>query len=104
MPKADAEERPAEILHPMSDCRFFRSEPRVELVLPNVHRTAHHDQQIEIAQVRNALAGIEFDGAPFISVFPPKLTERARMLHWNMLENQNVHSCVPSIISRGKVA
>src|SRR5262249_58405028 len=98
MPKADAEERPAEILHPMSDCRFFRSEPRLELVLPNVHRTAHHVQQIEIAQVRNALAGIEFDGAPFISAFPPTLTVLARMLHLNMLVQQTGHRCAPSLI------
>src|SRR5215469_5285580 len=104
MPKADAEERPAKILHPMSNCRLFRSEPGVEIFLPNVHRTAHHDQQIEIIQVRNVLAGIEFDGAPFISVFPPEPAERARMLHWNMLENENAHGCVPAIIDGGKVA
>jgi hypothetical protein len=41
------------------------------------------------------LAGIKFDGAPFVTVFSPELAKRARMLHWNVLENQNAHEGDP---------
>jgi len=104
MPKANTEKRPSEIPYPMPDCRLLRSKPRVDIVLPDIHWPAHCDQQIEIIQVRNWLAGIQFDGAPLVTVRSPKLAKRARMLHRNMLENQNPHDAAPSIIGQGNVA
>jgi hypothetical protein len=50
------------------------------------------------------LAGIQFDGAPFVTVFSPELAKSAGMLHRNVLENQNAHEGIPSTISQGKVA
>jgi hypothetical protein len=41
------------------------------------------------------LAGIQFDGAPFVTAFSPELAKRARMLHRNVLENQNAHDGIP---------
>src|SRR5690242_20143170 len=98
MSQANAEERTTEILHPIADRGLLRAQPRIKILLPDIHRTAHRDQQIEIFQVWHTLAGIEFDSAPFIAVFAPQLPKRTRMLGSNVLENQNTHRCVSQII------
>jgi hypothetical protein len=81
----------------MPDCRFLRLEPRVEIVLPDIHWPAHRDQQIEIVKVWNDMAGIQFHGGPFVTVFSPELAKRARVLYGNVLENQYAHDSPPMI-------
>jgi hypothetical protein len=104
MAKANTDKRPAEILHPMPDDGLLRSEPRVKIFLPHVHGTAHRDEQIEIIHGWDRLAGIQFDRAPFIAVFPPELAKGTGVLHCNVLEDQNAHQRTLSVIGRRKVA
>ena len=42
MAEAHAQKRPAQIDYEAADGRYFRREPGIEFLLPDIHRTAHH--------------------------------------------------------------
>src|SRR5436190_2059511 len=91
MSQTYSKKRATEVFHPTADRGLLGSKPGINVLLPDVHRAAHHDQQIEIVQAGNDLVLIQFDGAPFIAVFAPELTKKTRVFYRNVLEDQNPH-------------
>jgi hypothetical protein len=71
---------------------FLRRQPRIDILLPDIHGATHDDQQIKIIGVRNCLAGIELDHMPLVAPFQPEVAKYARMFNRNVLKNQNSHS------------
>ena len=64
----------------------------MHLFLPDIHRSAEHREQVEAVEVRDRLAGVEFDGHPFMPLFGPEVAEDARMFDIDMLEDENAHA------------
>src|SRR5437660_7532099 len=91
MSQTYSKERTTEVFHPIADRGLLGSEPGINVLLPDVHRAAHHDQQIEIVQLGNDLAFVQLNGAPLIAVFAPELTKKTRVFYRNVLEDQNPH-------------
>ena len=62
------------------------------LHLPDVHRTAHDNHEVEAVERRNLLTPLEVHRQPVVSGLGPEVPERTRMLNLNMLKNQEPHS------------
>ena len=90
MAEAHAEHGHAALGDRLADRGLLVAQPRVEVLLPDVHRPAHHDERGEVAQVRDRLAGVELDGAPCEAVLAQELAQNARMLDRDVLEHEDV--------------
>jgi hypothetical protein len=60
-PKADAQEGPIQLGHPVFDGGLLHDQPKVLFLLPNVLRAARGHHEVEGFQVRDRLTGVEFD-------------------------------------------
>jgi hypothetical protein len=65
----------------------------MNVFLPDIHRAAHHDQQIIRQQIRNPVTFVEFDLLQRMAALRPQLPEYSRMLDGDVLKNQNAHDC-----------
>jgi hypothetical protein len=63
----------------------------VLLLLPNIHRPAHHEQYVKPIQRRNRLSLIQLDSMHRVAGGGGHIPETPRMLNRNMLKNQNFH-------------
>src|SRR5262249_14327639 len=77
---------------PIADGCLLESKPGIGILLPDIHRSAHHHEEVEIVQVWNWLSGVKFHGVQRIAVFTPELAKDAGMLNGNVLEDENSHS------------
>lgn len=77
VPKADAEIGPIEFAHPAPDRRFLRLEPGMGVFLPDIHRPAHHRQDVEAVECGDRLAFIQFDDVFAVPGRAPELSEHA---------------------------
>jgi hypothetical protein len=92
MAEADAEIGPLQLGHPAPDRGLLGDEPGVLVLLPHVHRPAHHGEHVETLERRDRLAGVELDGRPLEPALRPEVAERARMLDGEMLEHEDPHA------------
>jgi hypothetical protein len=56
VPQADAEIRAPECPEPGGDRRLFRHEPGVAIFLPDVHRPAHGNEEIEAGKIGDSVS------------------------------------------------
>src|ERR1700733_13507351 len=68
----------------------------MQIVMPDVHRTAHNRHQVKPVERGNGLALVESDGNPAMPRFTPKIAEDAGMFNPQMLKHENTHECFPS--------
>src|SRR5271170_296353 len=80
-----------EFSHPAPDRRLFRREPGIDVLLPDIHRTAHDDKQVKIIQRWNDVALVELDDIQFAAADAPEASEDADMLHREVLKHQYSH-------------
>src|SRR5207248_5312594 len=88
MTQADAEIGHPALDHRLADGALLGAQPGMLVLLPDIHRAAHHPQRIIPGKRRNRLAGIELDGVPRDAICREKVAEDAGMLDGDMLEDE----------------
>ena len=87
--EAEAEEWRLPLDDRLPDRHALGLQPRVGVVLPDVHRTAHDPQRVVGAEVRDRLAFVELDRGPFDAVLMQEVPEHPRVLDRDVLEDQD---------------
>ncbi len=91
MAEADAEIGPAHLPDPAADGRLLGNEPRIKVLLPDIHGAAHDDHQVEFLERRNRISPVQLDDMPVMAALLPEIAEYAGVLHGQMLKDQNTH-------------
>ena len=90
VPEAETEEGHLPLEDRLADGGALGLEPRMEVVLPDVHRAAHDPEGVVAAEFGNRLPGIELDRAPLDAVLAQKVPEHARVFDRNVLEDEEL--------------
>ena len=90
--EADTEKRNLKLFHSLADGEQFGSQPRVFLLFPNVHGTAHYPQPVESGELGNGVSGMQVYLDKFNVVLLRKETEYPRVLARHMFEHQDPHA------------
>ena len=91
MPQAQPQKRHPAPFDRLFDQRFFCDEPRIVVLLPNIHRTAHGPDRIIAIQGRQRLALIQLNRVPTMAVLGQEVTKDSGVFHADMLQDQDVH-------------
>ncbi len=89
MTEADAEQRLVEFLHPSPDRRFLRDEPGMLLLLPRLHGTAEHEEDIEALEIGDHSAAVELENSRLEAVGFKMITEGTEGTEGGMLEGEH---------------
>ena len=106
--EAEAEERHLPLGHRFANRGALRLQPRVGVVLPDIHRAAHRPERIVGAEVRDRLPFVELYRGPFDVIFAQKIPEHAGMFDRDVLEDENSrfgggHGALPRRLRRGRM-
>ena len=89
MAKANSKEGPDAHFHPFANCRFFRNEPGVLILLPNVHGTAQHIHEVVTGKRGQGFAAMDHDPVDGKIIGAQKIAEAAGAVFIHMLKQQN---------------
>jgi hypothetical protein len=64
----------------------FRSEPRIDVLLPNIHGAAHHNEKVETVEGWDRFTGVEFYGRPLMTLLRPQFPKYSRARELDVLE------------------
>ena len=87
--EAEAEERHLPLDHRFANRGALRRQPRIGVVLPDIHRATHHPERIVGAEVRDRFPFVELYRGPFDAIFAQEIPEHAGMLDRDVLEDEN---------------
>jgi len=96
MAETDAQERHAAAFDRLADQGFLRAEPRVDVLFPGIHHTAHDPERVEFVDRRRIVPFLKLDSAPLVPVLFQKGAKDTGMFHALMLQHQYSHR-VPSL-------
>ena len=91
MAEADPEEGHLAFAHRLHDGRLLRDEPRVHVLVPDVHRAAHDHHRVVTVEGGDLVAFIELHRVPVHPVLGHEVAEDAGMLGFDVLKDQETH-------------
>ena len=89
MTEAEAEERHLAFDDGLPDRGAFRIEPRIGVILPDIHRAAHDPQRVVGAEIRERLALVELDRGPLDAVLAQEIPEHPGVFDRDVLEDED---------------
>ena len=89
--EADAEEGERALQHRLADDTLLAREPRVRLLVGDVHRAAEHPQCVDAVERRGGLAPVEVHMGARVLVPIERLVEDAGRLDPGVLQNEDAH-------------
>src|SRR4029077_6848280 len=94
--QTDAKKRCSFLVHPLPNGDFFESEPRMPILLPDIHRPSEDYQGVIAFERRDGSTLVELDRIPWDAIGTQEIAKHAGMLYGRMLEHQKSHG-VPSV-------
>ena len=89
MTEAEAEERHFPLGDRLTNRGAFGREPRIGVVLPDVHRPAHDPERVVVVEVRDRLSLVELDRGPLDAVLAQEFPEHPGVLDGDVLEDED---------------
>ena len=91
MAEAEAEIGHGAPRHRLADGGLLGDQPGVFVLLPDIHRPAHHHERVVAVERRDRLTLVELDRVPAHPVRGHEVAEDGGMLDGNVLKDEQAH-------------